>query len=107
MNIILRTFAVLLFSSFVLYSNAKERHAEISKDKPRIVVLTDIAPGHIEPDDMESLVRYGADFFVERVKAHNPFAAPNIKPFHRFRPIPQSHIDNLIPADPNPQNYGY
>lgn len=57
MNIILRTFAVLLFSSFVLYSNAKERHAEISKDKPCIVVLTDIAPGHIEPDDMESMIR--------------------------------------------------
>lgn len=25
--------------------------------KPRLVVLTDIAPGHIEPDDMESMVR--------------------------------------------------
>ncbi len=26
-------------------------------DKPRIVVLTDIAPGNIEPDDMESMIR--------------------------------------------------
>ena len=25
--------------------------------KPRIVVLTDIAPGNVEPDDMESMVR--------------------------------------------------
>lgn len=25
--------------------------------KPRLVVLTDVAPGHIEPDDMESLIR--------------------------------------------------
>ena len=25
--------------------------------KPRLVVLTDIAPAHIEPDDMESMVR--------------------------------------------------
>ena len=25
--------------------------------KPRIVVLTDIAPGDIEPDDMESMIR--------------------------------------------------
>ena len=25
--------------------------------KPRLVVLTDIAPGNIEPDDMESMVR--------------------------------------------------
>ena len=25
--------------------------------KPRIVVLTDIAPNNIEPDDMESMIR--------------------------------------------------
>ena len=25
--------------------------------KPRLVVLTDIAPGDLEPDDMESMVR--------------------------------------------------
>lgn len=25
--------------------------------KPRLVVLTDIAPNHIEPDDMESMIR--------------------------------------------------
>ena len=25
--------------------------------KPRVVILTDIAPGNIEPDDMESMVR--------------------------------------------------
>lgn len=32
------------------------RKAE-SMEKPRVVVLTDIAPCHIEPDDMESMVR--------------------------------------------------
>ena len=26
-------------------------------EKPRIVVLTDISPPHVEPDDMESLIR--------------------------------------------------
>ena len=25
--------------------------------KPRIIVLTDIAPGNVEPDDMESMIR--------------------------------------------------
>lgn len=60
-----------------------------------------------EMNRFECLVRNGADFFVNRVKAYNHFAAPNIKPFHRFRPIPQAHIDNTFPADPNPQNYGY
>jgi hypothetical protein len=55
----------------------------------------------------EDLVRNGADFFVKMIKARNYIAAPNVKPFHRFRPIPQTHIDRLIPADPNGQNYGY
>jgi hypothetical protein len=30
---------------------------------------------------------------VERVKAHNPQGAPNVKPFHELRPVPQSQID--------------
>lgn len=55
----------------------------------------------------EQLVRNGADFFVARIKGRNSLAAENIKPFHRFRPIPQKHIDRLDPPDPNPQNYGY
>ena len=55
----------------------------------------------------EQLVRNGADFFVAKVKGRNNLAAENIKPFHRFRPIPQKHIDRLDPPDPNPQNYGY
>ncbi|MBK5722456.1 hypothetical protein JGH11_16400 [Dysgonomonas sp. Marseille-P4677] len=36
----------------------------------------------------EYLVRNGADFFVEILKERNSFAAPNVKPFYRFRPIP-------------------
>ncbi len=56
----------------------------------------------------EQLVRNGADFFVERVLERNDVVkATDIKPFHRFRPIPRKHIDRLDPADPNPQNPGY
>lgn len=55
----------------------------------------------------EQLVRNGADFFVSLLQERNYFAGPNVKPFHRFRPIPQKHIDRLDPADPDPQNYGY
>lgn len=55
----------------------------------------------------EQLVRNGADFFVKRLQERNELAADNVKPFHRFRPIPQKHIDRLDPPDPNPQNYGY
>jgi starch-binding outer membrane protein, SusD/RagB family len=37
------------------------------------------------------LKRWGK--LVERVKAHNPQAAPNVKDIHYVRPIPQSQID--------------
>ena len=56
----------------------------------------------------EQLVRNGADFFVKRILERNDVvSATDIKPFHRFRPIPQKHIDRLEPADSNPQNPGY
>jgi starch-binding outer membrane protein, SusD/RagB family len=37
------------------------------------------------------LKRWGK--LVERVKAHNPQAAPNIKDIHNLRPIPQAQVD--------------
>jgi len=37
------------------------------------------------------LKRWGV--LIERVKLHNPQAAPNIKDFHVLRPIPQNQID--------------
>lgn len=49
-----RLFFVLL-SLLMAVSSCTETEPELLK--PRIVVLTDIAPGHIEPDDMESMVR--------------------------------------------------
>ncbi|MEO9003442.1 MAG: RagB/SusD family nutrient uptake outer membrane protein, partial [Ginsengibacter sp.] len=42
---------------------------------------------------------------LERVKQHNPQAAPLIQEYHKLRPIPQSQI-NLI-STPFPQNPGY
>lgn len=45
---------------------------------------------------------------VERVKLHNPQAAPNIKDFHVLRPIPQNQIDRAQGgAEAFPQNPGY
>lgn len=44
---------------------------------------------------------------VERVTAHNPQAAANIKDFHVLRPIPQSQIDAIINKDEFKQNQGY
>ncbi len=45
---------------------------------------------------------------VERVKLHNPQAAPNIQDFHLLRPIPQNQIDRAEGGESNfPQNPGY
>ena len=55
----------------------------------------------------EDLVR--CEKLVERVKAHNVLAAPNIRDYHKLRPIPQKHIDRLDPVGPmsEEQNEGY
>jgi len=49
------------------------------------------------------LVRTGK--LVERVRLHNPQAAPNIQDYHIFRPIPQDQIDRTEGG--YPQNPGY
>ncbi|WP_025762160.1 RagB/SusD family nutrient uptake outer membrane protein [Dyadobacter tibetensis] len=52
------------------------------------------------------LKRWG--LLVERVKLHNPQAAPNIKDFHVLRPIPQNQIDRVEGGQSAfPQNTGY
>jgi starch-binding outer membrane protein, SusD/RagB family len=67
-----------------------------------------------ELNRFDGLVRYGADYWYTRVKANNYWvsndngsSSGNIHVYHRFRPIPQTYIDAVYPADPNPQNYGY
>jgi len=64
-----------------------------------------------ELNRFELLVRYGADYWYNRVTTYDYFTTPasggSAQKFHRFRPIPQYHIDNTHPADPNAQNYGY
>ena len=44
---------------------------------------------------------------VERVKAYNPDAAPNIQPFHNLRPIPQQQLDAITNKSEFTQNEGY
>jgi hypothetical protein len=44
---------------------------------------------------------------VERVKAHNPDAAPYIQPYHTLRPIPQAQIDAVTNKDEFLPNPGY
>lgn len=44
---------------------------------------------------------------VEKVKAHNPDAAPYIQTFHTVRPIPQSQLDAVSNKAAFGQNQGY
>jgi hypothetical protein len=55
----------------------------------------------------EDLVRTGT--LVARVKLYNPDGAPNIKDYHKLRPIPQTYTDRLSPQPPvaEMQNPGY
>jgi hypothetical protein len=49
------------------------------------------------------LVRTGK--LIERVQKYNPQAAPNIKPTHLLRPIPNEQI--TLTSNKFPQNPGY
>lgn len=50
----MRILTLLLLLCIPFISSGCKEDAQL---KPRIIVLTDIAPGNIEPDDMESMVR--------------------------------------------------
>lgn len=52
----IRKIKVCLYA-IALFLVCLEVSAQKQSLKPRLVVLTDIAPGNIEPDDMESMVR--------------------------------------------------
>jgi len=55
----------------------------------------------------EDLARTGT--LVARVKLYNPDGAPNIKDYHKLRPIPNTYTDRLSPQPPmaEMQNPGY
>jgi hypothetical protein len=53
------------------------------------------------------LKRFGKDKFIERIKAGNPDAASNVKPWHIVRPIPRNQLDAVFNKDEFTQNEGY
>ena len=66
------------FVGFILDERARETYGEMNR--------------------WVDLVR--TETLYERVKKLNPDAAPNIKEYHKLRPIPQNHIDRLSPKPP-------
>ena len=55
----------------------------------------------------DDLHRPGKDFFLARIRAWNPYAAPNITDKHYLRPIPQEQLQGVTGPAPYPQNPGW
>jgi hypothetical protein len=86
----------------------KERAMEITATQVNIDFILDEKEREMMGEQLRwfDLVRTGK--LLERVKKHNPQAAPGIKDFHVRRPIPQTQIDLTEGGPANfPQNTGY
>ncbi|MGK2864389.1 MAG: RagB/SusD family nutrient uptake outer membrane protein [Chitinophagaceae bacterium] len=107
---------------FVMADDGDPADLTTSTEATMEITTTDInSPDKIRDFILEERAReLGGDFerwydltrteiFYDRVLQYNSAAATNLKPIHKLRPIPQTHIDRL--ANPGPlteeQNTGY
>ncbi len=60
---------IILMAAVMAVGCVQEYEGIRQTEKPRIVVLTDIAPGNIEPDDMESMIRLMAHADLFEIEA--------------------------------------
>lgn len=83
----------------------KEAEMEITADQLDMEFIIEERERELIGEQMRwlDLKRWG--ILIERVKAHNVAAAPNIQPYHVLRPIPQTQIDRS--ANGFGQNDGY
>lgn len=69
-TLFLKLFSTCIFLTISANGAAKSYVADSKTPKPRIVIMTDIGPGDVEPDDMESAVRllaYADRFEIEHL----------------------------------------
>jgi len=86
----------------------KQAAMEITADQMNLELIIEERERELIGEQMRwfDLKRWG--ILVERVQKYNPQGAPNIKPFHALRPIPQVQIDRVTGnASAFAQNPGY
>lgn len=100
----------------VEYMNAVRRRAalpgkaaemEITADQLTIDFILDERAREFAGEQQRWFDLKRTNKLIERVKAFNPDAAPNIQPFHRVRPIPQAQLDAVSNPGEFKQNEGY
>jgi hypothetical protein len=85
----------------------RETEMEVTADQLNIDFILDERARELAGEQMRwfDLKRTGK--LVERVREHNPDAAPYIQDYHVLRPIPQADIDAVTNKDEFKQNPGY
>lgn len=70
--------------------------------------LLDERERELAGEEMRYYVLTRLDRLVDRVQAYNAAGAPNVKPHHALRPVPQEQIDRTEGGETSfPQNPGY
>ncbi|WP_018479494.1 RagB/SusD family nutrient uptake outer membrane protein [Pontibacter roseus] len=100
----------------VTYMNAVRRRAalpgkqaemEVTPDQLNIDFILDERAREFAGEQQRWFDLKRTDKLIERVRAFNPDAAPNIQPFHVLRPIPQAQLDAVSNPGEFTQNEGY
>ncbi len=98
------------------YNVVRRRAAWPGKESAMLITAKDLNINFVMDERERELLAEQSRWFdlarwgnlVERVRAHNPQAAPFIKPHHILRPIPQLQIDRAEGTSTAfPQNPGY
>ncbi len=97
------------------YFNAVRKRAEVPGESIALITPDNLDIDAILDERARELVgewlrwydlkRMGSEIFLDRIRSHNPDAAPHVQEHHMLRPIPQQQIDRT--TNDFPQNPGY